>query len=151
MKAQHRSLRRKTERQIAVVTDSTCDLPDELLLEHDITVVPLTVMFADEAFLDQVEITHAEFAEKLTDPAVPLATTSQPSPAQFDAAYTRASEKAEEVLGIFLSGALSGTLGQARTAAERFDGRDVRIHDSLTASLGLGLQVLRAAELVREG
>ncbi len=151
MKAQHRQLRRDLARSVAVVTDSTCDLPDELLVEHDITVVPLTVMFGDEAFLDQVEITHAEFAKRLTDPSFPKATTSQPSPAQFDAAFTRGAENANEVLGVFLSGALSGTLGQARTAAQRFGAVTVTIHDSRTASLGLGLKVLRAAELAREG
>ncbi|UCF20930.1 MAG: DegV family EDD domain-containing protein [Gemmatimonadota bacterium] len=151
MRAQHRRLRRDAERRVAVVTDSTCDLPGELLVEHDITVVPLTVMFGEEAFLDQLEITHAEFAERLTDPSGPQPKTSQPSPAQFDAAFTRGAENAGHVLGVFLSGALSGTLGQARTAARRFEAATVAIHDSRTASLGLGLRVLRAAELAREG
>ena len=151
MREQHRARRKQLKRRVAIVTDSTCDLPGELVIEHDITVVPLTVMFGDEAFLDQVEITHDEFLQKLIDPTQPRPTTSQPSPAQLDAAYTRAAETAEEVLGIFVSGALSGTLGQARVAAGRFSGASVAVHDSCSASLGMGFQVLRAAELARRG
>jgi DegV family protein with EDD domain len=151
MRAQHLRRRRKTARRVAVVTDSTCDLPPESVLEHDITVVPLTVMFGDDAFLDHVEITHEEFLRRLVDPAQPLPTTSQPSPAHFEESFRRAAEQADNVLAILLSGALSGTLGQAQAAAARFTGASVRVFDSRSSSLGLGLQVIRAAELAREG
>jgi DegV family protein with EDD domain len=151
MRAQHRGRRLRPTRQVTVLTDTTCDLPPELVIEHDITIVPLTVMFGDEAFLDQVDITQEEFLARLTDPAQPLATTSQPAPAHFDEAYGRAAEQADEVLGVMLSGALSGTLGQAQVAAGRFEDARVTIHDSCTASLGLGMRVLRAAELARQG
>lgn len=151
MRAQHRGRRLRPTRQLAILTDTTCDLPPELIIEHDITIVPLTVMFGDEAFLDQVDITQEEFLARLTDPGQPLATTSQPAPAHFDEAYGRAAEHADEVLGVIVSGALSGTLGQAQVAARRFEDGRITIHDSCTASLGLGMRVLRAAELAKQG
>ena len=152
MREQHRDRRRRLKRRVAVVTDTTCDLPPELIIEHDITIVPLTVMFGDEAFRDQVDITHEEFLERLIDPGQPQPTTSQPSPACLERTFARAAEHANEVLGIFVAGSLSGTLGQARTVADRFaDAASVTIYDSRTASLGLGLKVLRAAELAGEG
>jgi DegV family protein with EDD domain len=151
MRAQHRSLRRAAQRRVAVVTDAACDLPAELIIEHDITVVPLTVMFGDEAFVDQGDITHEEFLARLTDSSQPQPTTSQPAPAQLERSFARAAEHADEVLGIFVAGALSGTLGQAQAAAARFRTASIQVYDSRSGSLGLGLQVLRAAELAREG
>jgi DegV family protein with EDD domain len=151
MRAQHRGRRLRPTRQLTVLTDTTCDLPPELIIEHDITIVPLSVMFGDEAFLDQVDITQEEFLARLTDPRQPLPTTSQPAPAHFDEAYGRAAEHADEVLGVIVAGALSGTLGQAQVTAARFEDARISIHDSCTASLGLGMRVLRAAELAKEG
>ncbi|UCC73043.1 MAG: DegV family EDD domain-containing protein [Gemmatimonadota bacterium] len=151
MRAQHRGRQLRPTAHLAVVTDTTCDLPLELILEHGITVAPLSVMFGDEAFLDQVDIAHEEFLERLVDPEQPLPTTSQPAPAHLNEAYRRAAEHADEVLGLFVSGTLSGTLGQAEAAAARFPEAKVTIHDSRSASLGLGLQVLRAAELAAKG
>jgi len=151
MRAQHRGRRLRPTRQLAILTDTTCDLPAELIIEHGITLVPLTVLFGEEAFLDQVDITQEEFLARLTDPRQPLPTTSQPAPAHFDEAFGRAAEHADEVLGLILSGVLSGTLGQALAAAERFTDGKITIYDSCTASLGLGFQVLRAAELAKGG
>lgn len=151
MRAQHDRLRGEASRRVGLVTDTTCDLPPELILEHRITVVPMRVMFGDEAFFDQIEITHEEFLRRLVDPNQPRPTTSQPSPAELEKSYSHAAEDADELLGIFVSGALSGTLGQARAAAARFDGARISTLDSRSASLGLGFQVLRAAELAREG
>jgi DegV family protein with EDD domain len=151
MRAQHSRRRRKRARQVAIVTDSTCDLPPDLVLEHEITVVPLTVMFGDEAFLDQVDITHQEFVQRLVDPLQPQPTTSQPSPAQLEQSFRRAAELADDVLAILISDALSGTLGQAQAAAARFSGATVRVFDSRAASLGLGLQAIRAGELATQG
>jgi DegV family protein with EDD domain len=151
MLVQHRNLQRARKRRVAVVTDTTCDLPSELVIERNITVVPLTVMFGDEAFLDQVEITYDEFLRRLTAPGQPHPTTSQPTPAHFKRAFERAAEDADEVLGLFVGGALSGTHGQAQAAATRFEGARIRVFDSRSSSLGLGLQALRAAELADEG
>ena len=151
MRVQHHSRRRAVGRRVTLVTDSTCDLPPEPIIEHDITVVPLTVLFGEESYLDQVDIGYDDFLRRLTDANEPHPTTSQPAPAQLIEAYGRAAEQGDEVLGIFLSGAVSGTLGQARVAATRFEGADVRVYDSRSSSLGLGFQVLRAAELSKDG
>ncbi|MFW6175952.1 MAG: DegV family protein, partial [Acidobacteriota bacterium] len=86
------------------------------------------------------------------DPSQPVPTTSQAPPGAFAEAYRRCFEAgSEEVLGIFLSGAVSGTLGSARTAAGRIEGDRVRVVDSRSGSLGLGMQVIRAVELLDEG
>lgn len=151
MRAQHRARQERLRRTTAIVTDSTCDLPPELLIEHDITVVPLTVSFGERSYRDQVEITHEEFLSRLTDPEQPDPTTSQPTPADLERAYHRAAELADEVLGLFVAGALSGTLGQAQAVASRYSEADVRADDSRTASLALGFQVLHAAELAAAG
>jgi DegV family protein with EDD domain len=151
MQAQHRTRRRGRKRRVAVVTDSTCDLPSEVVIERDITVVPLTVMFGDEILLDQDDIGYDEFLRRLTDPDQPQPTTSQPSPADLQQAFKRAAESADDVLGVFVGSGLSGTLGQAQAAAARLDGASVTVLDSRSGSLGLGFQALAAAELADEG
>ena len=151
MRAQHQRRRELVSRKLAIVTDTTCDLPPEEIIRNEITVVPLTVMFGDEVFLDQVDITDEEFFQLLVDPDLPPPMTSQPSPARLESSYRRAAEFGDEILGLFVSGALSGTLGQARAAAERFEDATVHVFDSRTASLGLGFQVLYAAELGQRG
>ncbi len=151
MRAQHQTRRQQQRRPLALVTDTTCDLPPELILEHDITVVPLTVAFGDEIFLDQVDITNEDLVGRLLDPASPQPTTSQPTPAHLEGSFKRAAEHGEEVLALLVSGGVSGTLGQAQAVASRFSDARVRVYDSRTASLGLGFQVLRAAELLSQG
>lgn len=151
MRAQHRKLRARSRPKVAVLTDTTCDLPPDAIIEHDITLVPLTVMFGDEAYLDQVDIAHEEFMQRLIDPAQPHPTTSQPAPAHFHDAFKRAAEEADDVVAILVSGALSGTLRQGQAAATRFTASKIHVFDSRTASLGLGFQVLKAVEMAREG
>lgn len=151
MQAQHRSLRRARKRQVAVVTDSTCDLPSDVVIERNITVVPLTVMFGDETFLDQDDMGYEEFLTRLKDPEQPPPTTSQPAPADLLRAFDQAGETADAVLGVFVGSGLSGTLGQAQAAAARLNSARVSVVDSRSGSLGLGFQVLRATELADEG
>lgn len=150
MRARHDQRRRRLVRRTAIVTDTTCDLPTELLIENGITVVPLTVSFGDETFLDQIELSHQGFLERLTDPNQPHPTTSQPAPADLQRAYARALEDGDAVLGVFLAGALSGTFRQAKNAADRSPG-EITVYDSRSASLGLGFRVLRAGELAADG
>ncbi|MGD8700459.1 MAG: DegV family protein, partial [Gemmatimonadales bacterium] len=151
MQAQHQSRRRARTRPVAVVTDSTCDLPSEVVIDRNITVVPLTVIFDDEILLDQDDIGYDELLRRLTDPDQPQPTTSQPSPADLLQAFRRAAEGADEVLGVFVGSGLSGTLGQAQAAAARLDGAKVTVLDSRSGSLGLGFQALAAAELAEQG
>jgi len=130
--------------KIALVTDSTCDIPADWLEKYEITVVPMTVIFGDEPFLDGRDISPVEFYEKLlTDPRHP--TTSQPTPADFVEAYKKATASgADEVLAILISSQMSGTYTSAVQAVEMFD-KSVHVLDSRSNSMGLGWQVIAAA------
>jgi DegV family protein with EDD domain len=136
---------------IRIVTDSTCDLPPELVAEHGITVVPLVVLFGDEALQDGIDISAERFFKRLVRESK-LPTTSQPAPAAFRAAYERLrDEGATEILSVHISGKLSKTLESARQAAEGLEGvRLVHIDSELT-TLALGMGVVRAAEAVAAG
>ena len=136
---------------IRIVTDSTADLPTEVVEANRITVVPLTVLFGDEALRDGVDITSEQFFERLVR-ARELPTTSQPSAGAFREAYERlVADGATEILSIHVSGKLSGTLESARQGAEGIE--DVRIvHvDSQVTTLALGMAVVAAAEAVEDG
>jgi DegV family protein with EDD domain len=150
MRAQHRRLSHIEQRKVAVVVDSSNDLPDAALDQHHIAVVPLQVMFGEETFRDRIDLKPDDFYRRLRT-ARQLPTTSQPSPAEFVRAFRGAREEAEEVVGIFLSGALSGTLGSAQAAVNAAGIDRVHIVDSRSASLGIGLLALRAAELAQAG
>lgn len=136
---------------IRIVTDSTCDLPSEVVAQHQITVVPLIVLFGDEALQDGVDISAERFFKRLVRESK-LPTTSQPSPAAFRAAYERLrDEGATEILSIHISGKLSKTIESARQGAEGLEGVRVLHVDSELATLALGMGVVRAAEAVAAG
>lgn len=136
---------------VRIVTDSTCDLPRDLVQAYGITVVPLTVSFGDEALLDGVDITAGEFYERLGRSAV-LPKTSQPSVERFAQTYRKVAEETDEILSIHISSRLSGTLNSASVAREQVAG-GVRIDllDSYNVSVGLGLVVLEAAAAAMKG
>lgn len=137
--------------RIAIVTDSTSDLSPDVLAAHDVTMVPLNVHFGDEVFRDQVDITTPDFMERLSQ-SPHLPTTSQPSPGQFEDVFRRLAASHDAILAILISSKLSGTIQSATIARDAIAGAiPVEIVDSLNASMGLGLQVLRAAELARTG
>ncbi len=127
--------------KIAVITDSTNDLPLELLEKHNIKVVPLTIVWNEKTYLDGVDLKAEEFYERLmVDPHHP--TTSQPTPGQFLEAFQQAiNEGAEEIIVITISGAMSGTIGSARSAAEMVN-IPVHVVDSKSNSMSLGWQIL---------
>ena len=150
MRAQHRRLGHVEQRRVAIVVDSSNDLPDALLDKHRIVVVPLQVMFGTETFRDRIDLKPVDFYRRLRA-AKELPTTSQPTPAEFVRAFRGAREEADEVVGIFVAGVLSGTLGSARTAVTAAGIDKVHLVDSRAASLGLGMLALRAAELVEAG
>jgi DegV family protein with EDD domain len=137
----------------ALVVDSTADLPDSLAGDPNLTVVPLTVFFGDEAYLDWVELRPEQFYEKLTTyPALPK--TSQPAPAVWSELYTKLREKYERIYSVHLSGEFSGTFDSARMvadelAAEGLDG--VRVVDSRLATGGFALLVDRMMERIDRG
>lgn len=137
-----------SERQFAVVTDSTADITPDLALELGIDVVPLAVTINGETLPDGV-LTQEEFFQRMRS-APDLPTTSQPSAGAFAEAYERALETARSVISVHISSKLSGTVESARTAAEKFAGK-VHVFDSRNLSWGAAWQVVDAANAAREG
>lgn len=140
---------------VRIVTDSTADIPLEQAQALGITVVPLTVFFGEEAYLDGVELDNASFYRKLQESKA-LPRTSQPPPAAFQEAYTRLlNEGADGILSVHLSSKLSGTYQSACTARdslpEHMRRMPIEIVDSLSISVGMGIPILRAAQEAREG
>lgn len=136
---------------IRVVTDSTCDLPDSLIAEYDIAVVPLYINVGDEGYLDGVELSRQEFYERLPD-YDPPPTTAAPGPEVFRQTYDRlADEGATEVLSMHISSSLSATIDTARLAARDTTRLPVTPFDSQQLSLGTGFLVLAAARAAAQG
>lgn len=135
---------------VRIVTDSTADLPPSVSSDLNIEVVPLKIHWENTTYLDGVDLHPEEFFEKLAS-AVSLPTTSQPTPGEFESVYRGLSE-AEGIVSIHVSGKLSGTIQSAELAQREVrNGPDIVIVDSLTASLGLGLVAIAAAEAARDG
>ncbi len=148
MREQHRMLAGE-RRAVALVCDTACDLPDELLDRHGIGLVPLQVAFGDQVFEDRVGLDAREFFRRLRRGLV--ATTSQPTVGQFAAAYEHARAGADEVVAVILSSGLSGTYANAEAARRAFRPGGIHLVDSRSASLGAGLLALRGAELAEAG
>jgi len=139
-----------TNHKIALITDSTCDIPDDLLEKYDVAVVPSLVIWGDEVLRDRVDIQPEEFYERLErDPVFP--TTSQPTPQDFFSGYRQATQKgATEIVVITVSSAMSGTIESARQATEMID-VPVHIIDSKGPTMTVGWQVLAAARAREAG
>ena len=130
---------------IRIVTDSSCDLPDDLVKRWNIEIVPLTIRFDDKEFLDRVELPVEQFWDEYAASSV-LPSTAAPSPEQFATAYRRLREEgAEGIVVITLSSEISATFQSAELAARDFDAIPVRVVDSRSTTLGLGMIVLAAA------
>jgi DegV family protein with EDD domain len=137
---------------VKVITDSSSDLPDELVDALAIGIVPLTVRFGAEEFVDRKDLTPAEFWAR-TDASPTLPETAAPSPGAFEAAYrAAASDGHEGVVAICISGRLSATLQAARVAADAVSPVvPVRVVDSKQASGALGILVRNAARWAAAG
>ncbi len=134
---------------VYVVTDSTCDIPRELIDELGITVVPLTIAFGSESFRDGVDLSADEFYARLQS-TKQLPVTSQPPPALFQHAYEHLVSRGE-VVSVHLSHKFSGTVEAARAAARDVAPDKITVVDSGSASMGLGLCVLAAARAAKSG
>jgi DegV family protein with EDD domain len=136
---------------IKIVTDSTCDLPEAIVAEYGITVVPLYINIGEQSYLDGVELSRQEFYERLPDYESPP-TTAAPGPEVFRQTYERlADEGATEVLSIHVSISLSATVDVARLGAKETDAVPVTVFDSRQLSLGTGFLVLTATKAAAEG
>jgi DegV family protein with EDD domain len=134
--------------RIGIVTDSACDLPDDVVRRLGVEIVPLSIRFGDEEFVDREELSTAEFWRRCkASPTLP--STAAPSPGRFEQAYRRlAGQGSDHIVAVTLSGALSATFQSAELAAKSVaaDGITVRVVDSRTVSLGTGTIVLACAE-----
>ena len=137
-------------RRVAVVTDSTADLPPELASQGPVTTVPLTVIVDGQSYLDGVEITPDAFYARLANEGA-TASTSQPAPGRFAETYTRLLADHEEVVSLHISSKMSGTYAAAVVGAELVGGDRVRVVDSGLVSMPLGLLVLAASAMAAEG
>ena len=136
---------------VKIVTDSTCDLPRELVARRGITVVPLLVRFGAETFRDGVDLAADDFYKKLTGSKA-LPTTAAPGPGVFAEAYQRLLAQGHEVLSIHVSSKLSATYSSALNGKDQLGpGKAIEVVDCLSVSMGLGLLALLAAKAARAG
>lgn len=136
---------------IAIVTDSTCDLPQHVIHELGIKVIPLFINIGDKGYLDGVDITRKDFYTNLPGYTV-HPTTGTPGTDAFKEAYQTLKDKGyTEILSIHISEKLSATVNVARNAAHEFRQIPVTVRDSGQLSLGTGLQVERASRMAAEG
>ena len=130
---------------VYIITDSTCDLSPADCARMNIEVLPLSVHFDDISYLDDGKITSEQFYEKL-EISKDLPTTSQIPPEVFVDAFSRHLDNGDEVVGIFLSGSISGTYQSACIAKNTLNSDKLFIIDSLSATMSLALLVCEAAK-----
>ena len=137
---------------IRIVTDSSCDLPASVADEHGIAIVPLTIRFGDEELVDRRDLTPSQFWDRCAASAV-LPETAAPSPGQFEEAFRAAAAGgAEGVCCVNISSRLSATIQSAQAAAQAVaDTIPVRVVDSRSVTLGLGMIVLEACRKAEAG
>lgn len=136
--------------KVAIVTDSSPNIPEHLIKENHIHVVPLNVIWGEESYYDGVEITNAEFYTRLeTDKVMP--STSQPSVAEFEVLFRSLYQDGYEILGSFLSEDLSGTISSATQAKKMLPEATIEIVNSKSLAMAHGFQVLAAAKAANNG
>lgn len=141
---------------VRIVTDSACDLPAKVADELGIEIVPLSIRFGDNEFIDREQLSVAEFWARCVS-ASELPETAAPAPGQFETVYRKlAANGASGIVVVSLSGALSATIQSAELAARSIadnesTGLDVRIVDSRSVTMGIGTIALACAQAARDG
>lgn len=136
--------------KIKIITDSTLDLPAELIREKDIEVLPLLINFGEESYLDGIEITTKEMIDKIDATGV-LPTTAQVTPNRFEESFKKYLDEGYKIVALTLSSDMSGTYQSARIAKDMLESDDIIVIDSRNVTSGLGLLVLKACELRDKG
>jgi DegV family protein with EDD domain len=138
--------------RVHIVTDSSCDLTEAETSARGIGVVPLSIRFGNDEYIDREQLSVEDFYAKMASTGL-LPETAAPSPGRFEQEFRAAAEAgADAVVCVNLSGALSATVQSARTAAKELEGQlDVRVIDSLSLTGGLGTMVLDAAAAAADG
>ncbi len=134
----------------AIVTDSTAYIPEPLLKELNIYTVPLSVVFGNESFREDQDITNEEFYEKMRS-AKELPTTSQPAIGTFVELYEKLSKDFDAIISIHLSSKFSGTFGAAQSAGNMVENVKIHPFDSELSAMPQGLFVIAAGELAQQG
>lgn len=135
---------------IKIIVDSTCDLTKEECFEMGLEVVPLSINFEGEFYRDGVDITQAQFYNKLRK-ANTLPTTSQVNPAQFEEAFAPHIAAGDDIVVITLSSKLSATIQSAKIAAETVSPERIHLVDSFSASFGMALLIRHAVKMRDSG
>jgi len=135
---------------IRIVTDSTADLSPEIRKEHGVEMVPLTVHFGPESFKAEVDMDIEGFWRKL-DSSSHHPKSAQPSPGDFMEVYKPILDAGDEILSLHISSKLSGTVSSAHAAMQILEGDRIKLIDTLSCSLGLGMMVIHAARMAKEG
>ena len=151
MHKQHAKIKLDTHtKSVGLVTDSTCDLPPEIIKKYNIQVVPIVIKVGKKSYLDQVEIKPKDFIHILETSNEKLS-TSQPPPAFFTEAYNKIALKYESIISLHIAEKLSGTIQGARIGCKDMKhSNKIHIVDSKTTSVALGLLVAEAAQLIQE-
>ena len=136
--------------KIAIVTDSTAYLPKDFVKLHNIQVVPLNIHWEDKTYIDGVDITPAEFYERLEKSST-IPSTSQPSAGDFLQVFKELASHYDGIVVPLISTGISGTVDSAKTAASMFSEVPVEVIDSLTTTAGLALVVTAIAQAVSDG
>lgn len=136
--------------RIALVTDSTCDLPKAIMDEYQIHLVPLNLNFGENTYIDKLSIEPDRFYEML-DEEEDFPTTSQPTVRQFELLYQSLARNYDSIISIHLAEVLSGTLNAARQAAEKVQDTRISVIDSKALTTSIGLIVLRTAREIQNG
>lgn len=139
-------------RKIAIIVDSSAQIPDELLNQYEIYKVNNPIIFATEIFRDGVDIKSEAQLKELIDSRDEIPTTSQPSPGDWENILDKVAEDGyKQALLITLSSGISGTYQTACTIAETYEKMDVYVHDSKITTMGQGMQAIFAAQLANDG
>ena len=136
--------------KIKIITDSTLDLPVELIREKHIEVVPVLINFGEESYLDGVEITTKEMIDKINATGI-LPTTAQVTPNRFEETFKKYLDEGYKIVVLTLSSDMSGTYQSACIAKDMLESDDIVVIDSRNVTSGLGLLVLKACELRDKG
>lgn len=136
---------------VKIVTDSTCDIPEDILKKFDITTIPILIVFGTETYRERIDITPAEFYKRLVESKV-HPTTAMQTPAAFAEIFTKLAKETDEILAVIFSGKISATYESAVQAKAMVgDIAKIEVIDSGQSVGGLGLPVIKAAEAAAGG
>ena len=136
--------------KIKIITDSTLDLPSDIIKEKDIEVLPLLINFGEESYLDGLEINTKEMLDRIERENI-LPTTAQVTPNRFEKIFKKYLDEGYKIVTLVLSSEMSGTYQSACIAKNMLESDDIVVIDSRNVTSGLGVLVLKACEFRDNG